>query len=83
MVSSFLFFFLILFEIMLKRINIATNNGIYRKYLLSEPAREKAIMENKREIENMKVVEREGPKRDGRKMTVLLLAEKREGKNRR
>ena len=34
-----------------------------------------------REIENMKVVEREGPKRDGRKMTVLLLAEKREGKN--
>ena len=34
-----------------------------------------------REIENMKIVEREGPKRDGRKMTVLLLAEKREGKN--
>ena len=34
-----------------------------------------------REIENMKVVEREGPKRDGRKMTVLLLAEKREKKN--
>ena len=33
-----------------------------------------------REVENMRVVERDSKKGDGRKMTVLLLAEKREGK---
>jgi WD40 repeat protein len=33
-----------------------------------------------REVENMRMVERESKRGDGRKMTVLLLAEKREGK---
>ena len=34
-----------------------------------------------REVENMRIVEKDTKRGDGRKMTVLLLAEKREGKN--
>ena len=36
---------------MLKSIKMATNRGMYRKYLFNEPASAKAIIENKSEID--------------------------------